>query len=63
MWWVGIDIIKFKLYSICVVFILVVSWNVVFLENILIVVGWKSDCVFVKYYNKLVGSKFFFEGV
>lgn len=37
--------------------------NAVPLENILTAAGWKSDCVFARYYNKPVECKFFSEGV
>ena len=33
------------------------------LENILEAAGWKSDCVFAKYYNKVVSKKSFAQGV
>ena len=37
--------------------------NSVPLENILEAAGWKSDYVFVKYYNKVVSKKSFAQGV
>lgn len=49
---VGIDIVNFMLYSIRVVFVLVVFRKGLFLEIIMVVVGWLVECIFVIYYKK-----------
>ena len=59
----GIDTTKFKPHSTRAASTSAASRNAVPLENILTAAGWKSDCVFAKYYNKPVGSKSFSEGV
>ena len=59
----GIDTTKFKPHSTRAASTSAASRNAVPLENILTAAGWKSDCVFAKYYNKPVGTKSFSEGV
>ena len=59
----GIDTAKFKPHSIRAASTSAAKRNAVPLENILAAAGWKSDCVFAKYYNKPVESKSFSEGV
>lgn len=51
MGFVGINIKKFLVYSIRVVFFLVVIWNGVFIIEILNKVGWSFEKIFFKYYN------------
>lgn len=51
---VGIDIKKFKFYSIRVVVVLVVSNVLVFLDEIFKIVGWLLEFIFGKFYNKFV---------
>ena len=59
----GIDTTKFKPHSTRAASTSAASRNAVPLDNILTGAGWKSDCVFAKYYNKPVESKSFSEGV
>ena len=59
----GIDTAKFKPHSTRAASTSAAKRNAVPLENILAAAGWKSDCVFAKYYNKPVESKSFSEGV
>ena len=55
----GIDITKFKPHSTRAASTSGAKRNAVPLENILTTAGWKSDCVFAKYYNKPLESKSF----
>lgn len=55
----GIDITKFKPYGSRAASTSGARRNAVPLENILTAAGWKSDCVFAKYYNKTLESKSF----
>lgn len=49
---VGIDIFIFKFYSIRVVFVSVVYVLRIFVDIILRIVGWFSELIFRKFYNK-----------
>ena len=53
----GIDITKFMPHTIRAASTSGAKRNAVPLENILNAAGWKSDCVFAKYYNKPLESK------
>ena len=55
----GIDITKFKPHSTRAASTSGAKRNAVPLENILTAAGWKSDCVFAKYYNKPLECKSF----
>lgn len=50
----GIDIFRFKLYSIRVVSMFVVSNVLVSFDDILYIVGWFLEFIFVKFYNKFI---------
>lgn len=59
----GIFPTKFKPHSTRAASTSATQRNAVPLENILTAAGWKSDCVFARYYNKPVECKSFSEGV
>ena len=59
----GIDTTKFKPRSTRAASTSAARRNALPLQNILTAAGWKSDCVFAKYYNKPIGSNSFSEGV
>lgn len=54
MKFVGIDIFIFGVYSIRVVFILVVKVYNVFIIIIMKFVGWFFESIFSKFYNKVI---------
>lgn len=61
---VGIDIFIFKFYFIRSVVIFVVKVVDVFLDEIMVIVGWCLSFVFVVFYNKLLlFDKFFVSSV
>lgn len=53
----GVDITKFKPHNTRAASTSGAKRNAFPLENILPAAGWKSDCVFAKYYNKPLESK------
>lgn len=59
----GIDTTEFKPHSTRAASTSGAQGNAVPLKTILTAVGWKSDCVFAKYYNKPLESKSFPKGV